>query len=156
MHRHERTPSEEFRAAVDSLQDLAEAEGTDQLQRAAAVALEKPLREKFRESFDADRPADPDRGEDKCIARLTHGLAECPHDLGGEGGRDVPHRPPEDDHSDLWLRNGTPVCWTLQPYGLDDEKLGGLREFGRRHELAVDVSAASWYFPTKTPLVILR
>lgn len=61
-----------------------------------------------------------------------------------------PCRAPGDDHGSLWF-NGTDYRYVYHPYEFPD--LRQLYEFTERWQLDITISAASWYFPTRTFLI---
>jgi hypothetical protein len=142
MSRFKSDPSSHYRETVYAIQNLINDEGLEEARAAVSEALEDPLREFFLEEFDVEKV---DSGE-KCIARLIGGYEECPHRK--EIVDELPHRPPYDDHSELWHNDGRPIMYTMHLYSVNFEKLTQIHDFTQQHGLKLWVAPASWYNAT--------
>lgn len=84
-------------------------------------------------------------GGHPCIARLLG--KRCWY--GGHGSYDSPPcSPPGADHASLWIRDGKPIAYVFQPYGLTNDTLHELLAFCDRWGL--DVNIDTWpagHFP---------
>jgi len=86
----------------------------------------------------------------------------CPHWLLGKKPRGCHGSPacPEFgylgfDHVDSWVHDRKPSCISSQPYSLSAEAMANLARLETRHDLRVWVTADSFYFPTRTLLVVV-
>lgn len=65
--------------------------------------------------------------------------------------------PPGTDHPSLWLKNGKPVVFVSQPYGVTAKTMADMNKFAEKHGLEFDVGAEmSWWYPSRTVLVCWR
>ena len=127
-----------YEAAVAALQKLAEAEGDDAAERAAADVL-GPMREKrFR-----DRHGLTEAGGRLCAKRLS-GM-RCT-----DAGCDC-YPKGASDHNSLWNVAGKPAVYLAQPYGLSLDEMEAIVRYCRKFGLQCEVGAAdSWHFPGHT------
>ncbi len=142
--REERTP--QYERAVSALRKLLESAkpgwGPDMANRAYAEATADAWRESYCDQHRVTRT----RGQ-RTVARLWGG-ARRSWDV-----EPVPQFPAE-DHVDLWIRDGKPVRFTSQPYGLGLQDMASMVEFCRAHHLRMTIRVGwSWHFPGSTLLV---
>lgn len=129
----------EYVRAVEALKSLP----PDIAMRAFAEATYAAREKAWAERYGLERS----RGH-ACVARLlgkrcwqsgwhVRGAEEAP-----------PCRPPGSDHADLWIKNGKPVVYTFQPYGLDHNTLERLLDFCGRWGLEIHIDTwPAGHFP---------
>ena len=75
--------------------------------------------------------------------------------LAGKRPGDWDPRPRWQDHCRLWIRDGKPVCFTTEPYGLNQDDVQEIKQLA--HELGLVViirqPAESLWYPGSTHLV---
>jgi len=95
----------------------------------------------------------PVEGEHFCIRTLLDGPSR------GDRGCDYPPGcifPPGSDHHEMWQRDGKHVIYTCHPYNLSDSEMEELVKFCDEYGLECTITGGSWYFPTRTLLMLLR
>lgn len=136
----ELTAKPHFQVAERALKLLEAREGPD----AVDYAYDEVAGEARRQFF-LKRGLKPDNGS--CALRLL-GKHMRKHDCAC--------LPPGADHPVLWRKNGKPVLFSFEPYGLSSERSLGLIEFCARHGLEFHIDAR-WgaYYPGQTVCVML-
>jgi hypothetical protein len=103
---------------------------------------ERPAAEKAKKEWAEHHGLKEVRNTPYCVCRLLGKVCKR------FGVSDCLNAPPGCDHPSLWLRNGKPVTFVFQPYGLcnaDVEKLGA---FCRERKLELEVSTwPAWHYP---------
>lgn len=124
--------TELYLKAVGALRALMAAQDADAASRAYAEVVTKSYEASFAQSRGLKRSQ-----EHACIDRLAGRRCKGAH-LGPPGG----------DHDSLWLKNGRPELYLMQPYGLSWDKMRELIAFCLRHGLRADVDVwPSFHFP---------
>lgn len=118
--------------AVGALRALMEAQDEDAASRAYAEAVA----EAYEASFARSRGLKPSQGH-ACVYRLIGRRCQGTH-----------LAPPGGDHDTLWLKDGRPEIYLMQPYGLGWRKMRELIAFCLQHGLKADVDVwPSFHFP---------
>ncbi len=124
--------TDQFVQAVKALHRVIEAQGSDAAARAYAEATAESYHEVFAKS----------RGLKESDGRL------CIQKLLGRQCNFQDCSPPGGDHDTLWLKDGRPALYLMQPYGLGWNKMRELIAFCLRHGLRADVDVwPSFHFP---------
>lgn len=150
-------PSAEYGELSEAIQNYLEHSHDDpkwdDIWRAIAVILGEHQRDRFTDAFDLVQPA-----ERACIAPLISDADECPHSgpYPESGTGDLPHSPPADDHSTLWLNeDDEPAVYGMHVYPGNVEQLDSsepphnqwfdIFEFAQQWSLEVSILTKSWY-----------
>lgn len=140
-------PSRLWQEAVRALTKLYRAEGWENTHRAAAQALQNPIRDFLPKYFSGTTglPVKESRATPS-IHRLAG--AKLPR-------HEIQLRPPADDHPKVWNRGGKPHFYHSQPYGLGKENLREILAFCDQYGLNVLIQGfTSDWFPSDTISVI--
>jgi hypothetical protein len=130
-------PSAEFVSAVNELKQLEKMESGDLVHRAFAAVACDERKKKWAESHGLTEAKTPN------IKRLIGKCSGTP-------------RVPGADHSSLWLKDGQPYAYVIQPYELSDSNIKELKGFCDENSLKLNIRAwESWYFPGASLLVVL-
>ena len=118
--------------ALEALRALMAVQGSDVVSLAYAEVVADEHREVFAKS----------RGLKESGGRL------CVHRLLGKQCNFEGCQPPAADHDTLWLKDGKPALYLMQPYGLCWEDIKKLAAFCERHGLEARVDTwPSFHFP---------
>lgn len=119
--------------ALEALRALMVAQGSGVVSRAYAEVVADEHREDFAKS----------RGLKQSDGRL------CVQRLIGKQCNFQDCAPPAGDHDTLWLKDGKPALYLMQPYGLAWEDMKALVTFCGRRGLKASVDAwPSFHFPS--------
>lgn len=164
MNRFNRSPSPEYRAFVEDVQEYADAdhEPGEGVRRAIADALSDELRERFKEYWKVDEQA-----ETPCLRRLITGADECTCDRSWRdrqrerlGERDEPpHKPPHSDHASLWLdENDEPGVFSMHIYHPHRQRQRNgwfdIVQCAEHWGLDIAVMPTSWYYAMSTVNIV--
>lgn len=123
--------TEEYVKAVDALRLLMTTQNSDSVTRAYAEVVA----DENRESFVKTRGLKKSNGS-LCIQRLS--------------GKQCNYKncaPPAGDHDTLWIKDGEPALYLMQPYGLTWDDMKNLVAFCAERKLQASVSAGpSFHF----------
>lgn len=123
--------TEQYLRALGALRELLEAQGEDAVNRAYAEAVAETCYQLF-----------AGKGFKRSDGRL------CVHRLLGKQCNLKDCLPPSADHDTLWLQNGKPARYIMQPYGLTWDDMKKLVAFCESHKLKADVDTwPSFHFP---------
>lgn len=124
--------TELYLKAVGALRALMRDQDTDAASRAYAEAVAETYEADFAKKRGLKRSQ-----ERACVLRLTS--QRCP-------GEHL--APPGGDHDTLWLKDGRPELYLMQPYGFGWDKMRELVAFCLQHGLKADVDIwPSFHFP---------
>jgi hypothetical protein len=148
---------DKYRRLHQAVQDYLDHEPEDpawnDIWRALGAIMGQYQRDAFAQAFDLDEPA-----EQACIRCLITG-EECPHSPleADSDPTGLPHSPPADDHSTLWLddKSGEPAVYSIHLYPGSVERLDSqepphnpwfdIFEFAAEWGLEVSILPKSWH-----------
>ena len=138
MTNFKRDASKQYLAALAALRALLAAEGEDDVHRVYSDAVHVAYKEQY-----TKRDGLKESAGALCVQRLLGKQCKV-----GYQGKRCECRPPGADHMSLWLKDGKPHVYVMQPYGLSYRQLAELYQFCERHGLRADVDAwPGWHFP---------
>lgn len=127
-----------YTQALGAMRALMEVQGADAVSRAYAEVVA----DKHREIFATSRGLKESDGR-LCVQRLVGkqcNLQDC--------------MPPGGDHDTLWLRDGKPALYHMQPYGLSWDDMKKIVAFCERRGLQASVAAWPAFYSPGTVLSI--
>lgn len=71
-------------------------------------------------------------------------------------GNHSSHNPPGTDHPRLWLKDGKPYLFTIEPYDMDFTELSEMILFCNEHGFTVSAHGCSMHKPGGTVLFIFK
>jgi hypothetical protein len=133
----EREDAIRFEKAVLLLLEMGEPLAHDAYCEAHVVQLEQS----FAESNKVTKASSKSFG---CIHQLLKPRSRC-------NGHKSGCLPPGCDHISTWKRDGKPVYFVYQPYGLTEKTVAQLVQFCAENGLHFDIDASlSWHYPGQT------
>jgi len=75
--------------------------------------------------------------------------------LVGRDGSDLMRQLPGCDHTMLWVKDGKPVLFTMQPYNMDADDYEALNRFCEKYGLTYRTESRSWHLPGVSTLIVI-
>ncbi|KJS32307.1 MAG: hypothetical protein VR64_07220 [Desulfatitalea sp. BRH_c12] len=115
----------------------------DEVQRLESF-FEKSLKDDWRQSFINRHGGVEEAPERRYIDRLV-----------GRDGAQLMRELPGNDHVMLWLKDGQPVIYTMEPYHMFMEDYEALGKFCHKYGLTYRTESRGWYNPGVSTLIVI-
>jgi hypothetical protein len=106
--------------------------------------FEKSVKDDWRKSFMERHGGVEEAPERRYIDRLV-----------GRDGSDLMRQLPGCDHTMLWVKDGKPVLFTMQPYNMDAGDYEALNRFCEKYGLTYRTESRGWYYPGVSTLIVI-
>ena len=106
--------------------------------------FEVSLKEAWKKSFMERHGGVEEAPERRYIDRLV-----------GRDGSDLMRQLPGCDHTMLWVKDGKPVLFTMQPYNMDAGDYEALNRFCEKYGLTYRTESRGWYYPGVSTLIVI-